>query len=220
MTQAPRKAVLGMWQSITQFISKHPVAIFIGFLGAIASIIAVPLAIWFGVWPTLPKRELTYAIQPVRTAIARVSQPSDITIIYKGTAITGDLIAAQVRISNAGKEPIEGNDILSPVSLVVSNAKIVECSISVPAKQGTEFVIHSNVAVPLDRTNLSWKILERGDNPVIQVLYAGKAESPIYLVGRIKGQDAIMQTSWPSVGMKRRIPLPWAVALGSCIGDL
>jgi hypothetical protein len=195
-----------LWARSFEYFSKHPIVFLIGLAGAIASI-------YFGFWPKYPHRELTYAIQPVRTAIVQVNQKSDIVVTYKGKPVVGDLEAAQIMIANAGQEPIERNDILSPLALVVSNATIVERSLSVPAKIGTEFTLSTNLGTP--RLSLDWKVLERGDNPVIQVLYAGERNASIALEGRTKGQEKPTIVAWPSAG---KIPRVAQLMLSACAG--
>jgi hypothetical protein len=191
----PPEAKPSLWETIARLCKEHPIVGPLGVLGALASIIAVPLAFIFWCWPVTPKRELTYAIQPVRAAIVQVNRQSDIVVTYKGQRITGDLCAAQVMIANAGAEPIEYADILGPVALVVSNAAVIECNTNIPAKDGTDFLVETNIAS--GRINLSWKILEQGDNPVVQILYAGQRNAPIVLEGRVKGQGPIKQVAWP-----------------------
>jgi hypothetical protein len=180
------------WQVwLTDFITKHWLGLLICFVGALASIAALAL----GIWPIVPKRVLIYSVQPVRTAIVQVNQASDITLFYKGKRINGDLTAAQIMIGNSGKEPIEDKDILVPITLVVSNAEILERSFSAAPLAGTDFILSTNLAS--GRLEMNWRILERGDTPIIQILYAGKRDLPIVLEGRIKGQTTPKQVSWP-----------------------
>ena len=184
-----------LWQTIARLCKEHPLVGPIGVVGALASIIAIPLAIVFRIRPTVPKPELTYAIQPVRTAIVQVNRTSDIGVTYKRKPIHGDLTAAQIMIANAGKEPIEAKDVLVPITLVVSNAEILEYSFSTPPLAGTAFSLGANL--PTNRLSMSWKVLEHGDNPVIQILYAGERNAPIMLEGRIQGQPALKEVKWP-----------------------
>jgi hypothetical protein len=65
---------------------------------------------------------------------------------------------------------------------------------------------------------LSWKILERGDNPVIQVVYAGKRDAPITLEGRIKGQQSIKQVAWPAASAAAMWRLFVTFMVGGVIG--
>ena len=189
-----------LWQTIARVCKDHPLVGPLGVLGAIASIVAIPLAVVLWLWPTVPKRQLTYAIQPVRTSLLQVNSKSDIAVTYKGKPIDGDLTAAQIMIANAGDLAIDETDMLSPLVLVISNASYVETSLSVPAREGTLF--HTK-AIDTNAVKLAWKTLERNDNPVFQVVYCGKRDAAIMLYGRIKGQDAITQAPWPSVAKSR-----------------
>jgi hypothetical protein len=64
-----------LWQRNYEYVKEHWIVFSIMLCGAIASI-------YFGFWPKYPQRELTYAIQPVRTAIVQVSQPTGIAVTY------------------------------------------------------------------------------------------------------------------------------------------
>lgn len=183
-------------------IATHPYGI--PFMGGIASIVAIPLALLL--WKALPRhRELTYAIQPIRTTLAQSIENIHILVSFQGKDITNDLNVAQVMLFNAGREPIESSDIVQDISLVVSNASILAVSYSVPPKAGTDIMLHTNAFT--DRIVMHWKILEKGDKPVFQVLYAGKRDAPITLEGRIKGQESIPLSSWEyaTIGVRKKI---------------
>lgn len=179
---------------LLRFFSNHPTLGVLGALGSIASIIALP----YTIWPQVPKRELTYCIQPIRTTLVEVNQKSDIAVTYKGTPISGDLTAAQIMIGNAGSEPIRREDIVTPIVLSVSNASIIETSLSTPPLRGTEFRVDTSLAS--GHLGMDWKILEKGDNPVIQIVYSGKRDLPIVLTGRIVGQAYPKEILWPTTG--------------------
>jgi hypothetical protein len=187
-------------KGLLRLIAEHPLVVLIGI---IASIVGCLLSWVFGVWPITPKRELTYSVQPVRTAFVEVNHPSDIIVTYKGRPIAGDLTAAQVMIYNAGELPIRRKDLLlNHVTLVVSNAAIIERSFSRGPIEGTDFSLRTNLesgTLPMD-----WEILEKGDNPIIQILYAGKRNLPITLQGRVEGQlQGIKESPWPYIERKR-----------------
>jgi hypothetical protein len=196
------KTEASLWQRNYRYVVDHWIVFLIMFAGAVASI-------YFGFWPKSPHRELTYAIQPVRTAIVQVNQASDIGVTYKGKPIRGDLSAAQIMIGNAGQEGIEASDIVTPITLVISNAEILECSFGTPALQGTQFILATNL--PTNHLNMQWKLLEKGDNPVIQIVYAGNRNASISLEGRIKGQGALKQVSWPNDSKPRWQVIAWYV---------
>ena len=180
-------------QRAADWISRNPymvlIVIVVGILGALASI-------YFGFWPKYPHRELTYAVQPVRTAIVQVNHASDIAVTYKGKPIQGDLSAAQIMIVNAGQEPIEANDIKVPITLSISNAVILERYYNTNELAGTGFIVGTNF--PSNSISVDWQLIEQRDKPIIQIVYAGNRDAPITLEGRIKGQGAPKQVSWPS----------------------
>jgi hypothetical protein len=185
-------------KGILRLIAEHPLAVLIGI---IASVLGVIVSVYFGVWPVFPKRELTYSIQPIRTAIVEVNSQSGIGVTYKGQPVNKDISAAQITVYNAGAEPIRREDIISPIELVVSNGIIVERSFSAPPLPGTEFQLATNLVS--GRLALDWKILEKGDKAVIQIVYLGKRDLPIILQGRIVGQVAPKQVILTPVNRKR-----------------
>jgi hypothetical protein len=180
---------------ITRWITRHPIAATIGFVGGIASIVGIPMSYYF--WKVEPRRrELTYAVQPVRSVLVHGAQNTNMTVLYKGHQITNDINVAQVLIANAGGVPIESGDILSPLSLVISNGAILELSPRVEAKAGTDLVLEYKP--DSDRVALRWKILEKDDNPIIQILYAGPGDARISLEGRVREQPHIKEVQWPN----------------------
>src|SRR5205807_7416538 len=67
----------------------------VGILGSVASIISVPLAILFYV-QSVTKRDIVYAVYPLRTYLARAERPSDLRVEFKGQPISSsDVIAVQ-----------------------------------------------------------------------------------------------------------------------------
>lgn len=169
----------------------------LGSWGSVASIFSIPLAIALWVWPVLPERELTYSIQPSRSAIIQSNQPADLHVSYKGVGITGDLTAAQVAIENTGKEPIRSNDVIKSLWLVLTNTQILDAHISTPALDGTQFRINTN-AMASGRIGVDFTILEKGDRPVVGIIYAGNISQPIALEGRVVGQPHPKKTDWPA----------------------
>src|SRR6266542_2232376 len=100
---------------LLRFISEHPLGVLIGFIGAIASIAAFVLTPF--PWLFAPKRNLSACVNPFRTAIVQTAKRSDIGITYKGIKVSGDVIAVQIAIWNAGRESIKRGAILAPIIL-------------------------------------------------------------------------------------------------------
>ena len=203
-----------------QFISQHPFGVIIGFLGAIASILALLL----GFLPPInsPKPKLSYCVYPIRTPLVQSAKPSDVKVTYKGTFVRGNMTAVQVAIWNAGREAIRTNDILTPIRLFTGNCPILELNVVKLSRDVIAFAVTLTNAPRLPTTNtaiivnpdmtvaekgalvlrelgwtlqpsvaaLSWTILEHNDGALLQIVYAGTLDAPITLEGTIVGQDS------------------------------
>jgi hypothetical protein len=139
----------------------------------------------------------------------QVNHASEIAVTYKGKPIKGDLSAAQIMIVNAGQEPIEANDIKVPITLCISNAEILERYYNTNELAGTGFVVGTNF--PSNSISVDWQLIEQRDKPIIQIVYAGNRDASITLEGRIKGQGAPKQVSWPSDSKPRWQVISWFV---------
>jgi len=176
---------------VLQFFSNHPLLGMLGALGSVASIVALPLAIW----PITPKRELTFYVNPVRTPIVQALKSSDLSVSYKGIVVTGDVTVAQIAIWNAGKEPIRSEDILkSAMLLTSSNCPILETVVLTPARDVTDFKIDFAKGMT-GHVGLSWRILEEDDGAVLQIVYAGKPNQKISLDAAVVGQKTPTEAS-------------------------
>lgn len=190
---------------VLEYIANHPAVVL---SGIIASVLGLLVTLYFAFWPIIQKRELTYSVQPVRTPLVEVNNPPDIAVFYKQERISGDLTAAQVMICNSGLEPIKHEDILSPIALSVPGARIIEHSFSRRPFDGSGFHLDTNLSS--GQLMIDWKILEQGENPIIQIIYTGKRDLPIVLTGRVVGQQKPRLISWPTdrgnlISLLRRI---------------
>lgn len=167
-------------------ISDHPFGTVVIFVAALCSIIAVGPALF--PWWTAPKRKLTYCVNPIRTPIIQSSKSTDVAVTYRGTRIEGNLTAAQIAIWNAGRETIKREHILSPIILRTDNCRIFDVIISkTNAVNEFRFNFESN-DVAAAKIVMDWRILEKDEGALVQIVYAGPPEVPITLEGRIEGQ--------------------------------
>jgi hypothetical protein len=89
---------------VLQFFTAHPLLGLIGCFGSLASIIGLPFAVF--PWLASPQRDLRYIVNPVRTPIVQTAKPSEVSVLYKGRPVSGNVTAVQVAIWNAGREPV------------------------------------------------------------------------------------------------------------------
>jgi hypothetical protein len=187
---------------ILEFFRQHPLLGFLGCLGSIASIVALPYTVF--PWLGGPKRDLSYCIAPIRVPIVQSVKTSDVTVSYRGQPVSGNVTAVQIAIWNAGREPIRGDDLLTPVVLHTPEDVVM---MEVAPLKITRDVIGFKLATtkaPSSAATLSWKILEHNDGVVLQVVYAGSVGVPLKLEGTIIGQQSPHEKSAAHVG---KVPL-------------
>jgi hypothetical protein len=177
---------------IIQFFTAHPLLGFIGCLGSLASMVALPFALF--PWLASPRTDLSFCVYPVRTPIIQIERRSDVTVSYKGKIVNGDVTAMQFAVWNAGREPIMAGNILAPIVLHLATNQIMEVSILKPARDVCEFQLVTNGIVE-NRIGMSWRILERNDGAVIQIVYSGGEEVPFALDGILVGQRILHQVT-------------------------
>lgn len=162
----------------------------LGIVGSIASLISVPLAMYFykesrGV----PK--LTYHIHPVKAVLVRVGEGSKLQSRYEDKEITTDITAAQVAIWNRGKLPIRKSNILKSIVIRTdNNAPILEAIIRTSSREVIQLELDLR-EIQDGRVITSWNILEHNDGGVIQLIYAGNTDLNIVVEGVIEGQREI-----------------------------
>jgi len=167
----------------------------IGFLGSLASFIGIGLAIFF-YFLSIQTPNLTYFVNPIRTSIVKQTNTSGLSILYNNTPLNTDVSSLQIALWNAGRRPIERNDILSPIQISLgSNTKILEATTVHTSRDVTAFSIKNDSKLP-GTIDVDWRILENGDGGVIQVIYAGKSSINPKISGTIIGQKSISTVNY------------------------
>jgi len=176
--------------SLSRFFS-HPA---VGISGAIASLIGLPLAVYFYFAGRSTPRITAY-VHPVRATVVKVGQASALTILFRGQPITGgDITAAQLAIWNAGSDPVRQSDILQPV-IVRAPAPILEATIRKKSRDVIEVQLDRS-QLANGRVGIAWNILEHGDGVIIQLIYAGSANAPLNVSGVIVGQGNVISMAY------------------------
>lgn len=164
----------------------------VGALGAIASIVGLVLAVVFYL-DAREMPELTYYVHPVRTSVAKAGEATELSIRFKNQPIHGDVSAAQIALWNAGKKPILGSDILTPIEIRTAGAQpILEAKLRRVSRPLVGFEIDSGL-LSQGVVRTSWRILENGDGAVIQLIYAGDQTVAMTAGGTVVGQHVLTE---------------------------
>ena len=170
----------------------------------VCTVISVPMAVYFFV-AGLRDRDLTYYVNPVRSAVLSAAHPSRLTAFVDGNELRSDVSVAQVYVWNAGKEAIHTENILSSYSgkraITISMPRGVSI-LEVDVNKVTRDVI----GLVIDKTQdsegtagISWTILEHSDGFVVQVTYAGPRDLSIAVQGSVEGQASLSEVGKPGL---------------------
>jgi hypothetical protein len=116
--------------------------------------------------------------------VVRAGEASDLSISHNGKKISGNVAAAQMAIWNAGKRPIRENDILSPIVISTGGGQpVLEARIRKTTRPIINFTLDTTRADE-GKLQINWRILEKDDGAVIQLIYVGTKRSPYKLAGQ------------------------------------
>jgi hypothetical protein len=171
---------------ISRFYATRP---WLGCLGTVASIVGIPLALYLA--PSSTPR-LIFRVSPSRSVIvARNQEVGGLRVLHGAQEIHSEVTAVQLSLWNQGRGAARGAAILEPVRIVTNpQTPILAASIQKVTRPLTE--------VSLDTSSLAsgvvpvhFKILERGDGVLVQLVYAGPTSVDIAATGAIEGQRSV-----------------------------
>lgn len=152
-------------------VLSHPIT------GFAVGIIGVILAIYF-YYAARTEPKLILLLHPVRSPIVQAGKLSELTVLFNGKPIQGDLTAAQFIIWNSGKAPVRHEDILKPIVLMTaSNHPIYEATIRHVSRDVVGFQVATNHLAE-GKLGFDWKVMEHNDGASIQILYGGDQKLP------------------------------------------
>ncbi len=190
--------------NLTKRLANHPYVTLVLLILAVAAIV-VSLILFFA---SQSHRALVYAVNPIQTRVVTRGQATGIDISFDGRKLGDvDITAVQVAVWNSGDQSIRVDNVLKQVVVRTDPAvPILEASV-VKYYRDQDVTGFSIVTSPelLDtgRVPLNWKILERNDGAVIQLIYLGSPEVEIKAEGLIEGFGSIKRVE---SGLKIRSP--------------
>jgi hypothetical protein len=178
----------GVWSSLEALFSNP----WVGIIGSVASILAIPLAIYF-YFGSVSQPDLVYYTNPIRTVVVKQGTSSRLTVSFEGHALNQDVTAVQIAIWNRGRQAIRKEAVLQPL-IIKTNPKvaILEATIQKRSRDVAGLTL-DNTSVAQGEVAVSWNILEQADGGVIQLVYASSPMVQIQCEAVIVGQPAIRE---------------------------
>jgi len=166
-----------------------------GAVAALTSIVAVPLAIFLYI-AGQEKPDLRFYVNPVRSVVVQAGTSSDLTIQYQGQPVTSTVSTATIEFWNAGKKPITAADILEPLQLTTeAGHRILEVKVVKTSRDVIGLRLDTS-QLATGKVGLLFRILERADAVIVQLIYEGNPSVPISLRGVVIGQAAPLQVDY------------------------
>jgi hypothetical protein len=144
----------------------------------IALVILAVFGTCFGVWSHFTNQKnplITMYEVPNRTVIVSTKEASDIRVYLNDKAITGDVVASQLVVWNAGNESTRHEGILDEVYIIPkASVSIYDVKILKTSRRLTDFNANyiNSKNINSRRIKLDWKILEPDDAAIVQVIHS------------------------------------------------
>lgn len=181
-----------------EFVNKQSKSRIAQFLGIpIVALIGYLLGIFgtiFGVWTYFDSKvnsNLTAKLNPVKTIVVKSGQASKLQTIFDNKIIQTDVTAVQLGIWNRGKKPIPSSDILEVVTIQTeNNTPILEATLLNQTRPVNQIQLHTE-EMQQGKIAVSWKIMEKNDGALIQLIYAGDTTTTVRVSGVIVDQPQV-----------------------------
>jgi hypothetical protein len=162
----------------------------LGLVATICSIISVPLGVYFYL-SSQRTRQLAFAVNPVQTIVVSAGRTSAIRVLSEDKEIGSDVIAEQLVIWNSGTESIRPEHVLEPITISTRpRAPILEVTIPRRTRDLIGLTVDDSERSS-GRVGLKWKILEKNDGAMVQVIHTGPPSTELVVGGAVEGQRAI-----------------------------
>lgn len=137
------------------------------------------------------RRDLVYYVGPIRAMIVKSGRASGLKIFHGDRAVKTDIAVVQVAVWNRGRESIRPENVLEQIAVETdSHTPILEATVLGNSRNATGFTLDTS-QMGSGRLPVSWRILERNDGALLQLIYAGSFETPVIVAGTIEGQGSV-----------------------------
>ncbi|OGU30238.1 MAG: hypothetical protein A2057_03580 [Ignavibacteria bacterium GWA2_35_9] len=174
------------------------VGIIIGIIGIIVSIIVVLYS--------TKEKELYYSISKTKTQIVKAGQSSNLQVRYDTLIVHSDITAVHLMLWNNGKQSIFPTDVLERIIITTSkDARILEAKITKTTRDVSDISLKK---INENEIEINWRVLEKNDGAMVQIIYTGNSETNITIKGLLLEQGKIKYIEYSS-----KTGMPWWLVL-------
>jgi hypothetical protein len=162
---------------------------YLGVLFGITTVVGFGLA-WYWHAQSVQERAPTYQVSPQRVKLVDTSipVPSQLQVLYRGKDLNKNVTALTLYLWNDGKLPIKAEDVLQPLEVRLDpDAEILDARILRVSRPVTKFATGEILESKRNSLPLSFAILEKGDGAALQIIYTGKPDAAVSVLGTIVG---------------------------------
>lgn len=169
-----------------------PLRRFLDYLGVVfglTTVVGFGLA-WYWHAQSVQERAPTYQVSPQRVRLVDTSipVPSQLQVLYKGKDLNKNVTALTLYLWNDGKLPIKAEDVLEPLEVRLEpGSEILDGRILKAWRPVTKFTMGEILDSKKNSLPLSFAILEKGDGAALQIIYTGKPDAAVSVLGTITG---------------------------------
>jgi hypothetical protein len=184
----------------------HPkvtaIATLLGFVG-------FGLGIYFYV-ASIQKRELSYYVSRTKARVVEAANlGSRLKVMDGDTVISNDVTALQILLINVGDLPIKPEHVLDEITIeTVPPTRILEINEITNSRSQIGIILSTGETSVLCK----WRIIEKNDFAIFQLLVAGPPSTNLRVKGALEGQKEITELSrdelYPTLRKK-----PWIIPL-------
>lgn len=164
----------------------------VGFVGTVGSLVGLILSIVFYLW-AVRERELVWSVHPVPSSLVRAGETSRLTVAYDGVPVTTDITAVQIAFWNRGDESIRDSHVLEPLRFSTKNGEpVLEARLRRTSRTVADIKLDRRLAKD-GTVQVDWRILERGDGGVLELIIAGATDAEIDASAVVEGQPILQR---------------------------
>jgi hypothetical protein len=162
---------------------------YLGVFFGLTTVVGFGLA-WYWHAQSVQERAPTYQVssQRVKLVDTAVPVPSQLQVLYRGKDLNKNVTALTLYLWNDGKLPIKAEDILQPLEVRLDpDSEILDARILRVSRSVTRFAKGEILESKKNSLPLSFAILEKGDGAALQIIYTGKPDAVVSVLGTVVG---------------------------------